>query len=76
VIVLVRDNGRGFDPAMRSTGFGLVGMRERAELLGGTVEVTSTPGSGTRIRAVLPVTRADAPASQATTLNLRRTSSA
>jgi signal transduction histidine kinase len=49
----VRDDGRGFDPASPPAGFGLVGMRERVELAGGELEVTSQPGE-TLIRATLP----------------------
>jgi ligand-binding sensor domain-containing protein/two-component sensor histidine kinase len=55
----VRDNGSGFDPGLRpSTAdghFGLVGMRERAEQIGGTLTVLSTPGAGTEISAEVPV---------------------
>ena len=51
----VRDDGAGFDPAMRTAGFGLLGMRERAELLGGTLTVDSVPGQGTTVRARIPV---------------------
>jgi signal transduction histidine kinase len=53
----IRDNGRGFDPESPSRGFGLLGMRERAELLGGWLEIDSTPGQGSVIRASLPVQR-------------------
>jgi signal transduction histidine kinase len=55
VVAEVSDNGRGFD-AHRATGFGLSGMRERAELAHGTLEVTSaTPdGHGTTVRLVVP----------------------
>jgi PAS domain S-box-containing protein len=57
----VRDDGVGFEPSLVREGFGLVGMRERAALLGGTLEVDSTRGSGTRVRAEIPLqTRADA----------------
>ena len=56
--VSVRDDGRGFDPGAPASGFGLVGMRERAALLGGRVEVTSALGEGTTVRAVLPRSRA------------------
>jgi PAS domain S-box-containing protein len=52
----VKDNGVGFEPSLVREGFGLVGMRERAALLGGTVEVTSTRGSGTRVLAEIPLT--------------------
>jgi PAS domain S-box-containing protein len=58
----VRDDGVGFEPNLVREGFGLVGMRERAALLGGTLDVDSTRGSGTRIRAEIPLlTRADEP---------------
>ncbi|HEX2435799.1 MAG TPA: GAF domain-containing protein [Solirubrobacterales bacterium] len=50
----VADDGVGFDPEARSEGFGIVGMRERAELAGGWIEITSSPGSGTILRATLP----------------------
>jgi PAS domain S-box-containing protein len=52
----VRDDGVGFEPTLVREGFGLVGMRERAALLGGTLEVRSTRGSGTRMRAEIPLT--------------------
>jgi PAS domain S-box-containing protein len=56
----VRDDGVGFEPSLVREGFGLVGMRERAALLGGTLEVESTRGSGTRVRAEIPLlTRAE-----------------
>jgi PAS domain S-box-containing protein len=56
----VRDDGVGFEPGLVREGFGLVGMRERAALLGGTLDVDSTRGSGTRIRAEIPLlTRAE-----------------
>jgi signal transduction histidine kinase len=55
VDVEVRDDGRGFDVAARNGGgFGLVGMRERVELLDGTLEIDSAVGGGTTIRAVFP----------------------
>lgn len=55
VTVLVEDNGRGFDtgPATR-VGLGLHGLTARAHHLGGSIQVESTPGWGTRIRAELP----------------------
>ena len=48
------DDGCGFDPAAPHTGFGLTGMAERVELAGGRLEITSAPGEGTALRAVLP----------------------
>ncbi len=55
----VSDDGDGYDPAAQSSeaGFGLVGMRERLALVGGTLEITSAPGSGTILSASIPVTR-------------------
>jgi signal transduction histidine kinase len=57
--VIVRDDGTGFDPQTPTGGFGLVGMRERAELLGGDLQIESSPGAGTTVTATLPVTRRD-----------------
>jgi signal transduction histidine kinase len=51
----VRDDGAGFDPDAETDGFGLLGMRERVELLGGRLLLNSTPGSGTTITASIPV---------------------
>jgi signal transduction histidine kinase len=55
VRVVVRDDGCGFDTTSRSAGFGLVGMHERAELLGGTLTVESAKGKGTSVCCELPV---------------------
>jgi signal transduction histidine kinase len=52
--VQVHDDGRGFDPGAATDGFGLIGMRERAELTGGTLELQSVPGEGTTINAAIP----------------------
>ena len=57
--ILVRDNGLGFDlDTVKSrtgrTSLGLVGMAERASLLGGTVEIHSRPHYGTEVEAVIP----------------------
>ena len=54
VRLTVGDDGSGFDPVAHTDGFGLLGMRERVELLGGTLEVTSSPGQGTTITASFP----------------------
>jgi signal transduction histidine kinase len=51
--LLVRDDGKGFDPNHVVTGFGLIGMRERATELGGRVWITSVPGTGTTVEAVV-----------------------
>jgi signal transduction histidine kinase len=60
VQLMVRDDGQGFEPAAKTDGFGLIGMRERAELLAGRVEVDSTRGQGTTVTASFPVRRASA----------------
>jgi signal transduction histidine kinase len=56
VTVRVRDDGVGFDPRLPSSGFGLIGMRERTALLGGSLRIDSSPGEGTTVRVELPVT--------------------
>lgn len=57
--LLVVDDGRGFlwEPEFgwAGRGEGLPGMRERVELLGGTLRVESAPGAGTRVAALLPL---------------------
>lgn len=56
VMVEVTDNGDGFNPDREFPGhLGLQSMRERAELHGGTVEISSSPGAGTTVRARLPL---------------------
>ena len=59
LLIQVSDNGRGFDPALRRdrAGLGLISAQERARLLGGRCWVTSSPGNGARISAVLPLRR-------------------
>ncbi len=56
LVLRVTDDGQGFTPsAMPQGGYGLRGIRERALLLGGVVEVTSQPGAGTSIVLTVPV---------------------
>jgi signal transduction histidine kinase len=62
VRIEVQDDGLGFDPSVRSDGFGLAGMRERVYLAGGTVELRSGE-NGTLVQARLPL-RADNTASE------------
>ncbi|MFL5846227.1 MAG: GAF domain-containing protein [Solirubrobacteraceae bacterium] len=57
VAVAVTDDGAGFDPVSPSTGFGLVGMRERVALLGGTLVIEPGAPHGTLVRAELPARR-------------------
>ena len=57
LVLLIRDNGQGFDeadPAL-SQSLGLMGMRERAAILGGRVNVSSAPGKGTTVTAWIPL---------------------
>jgi signal transduction histidine kinase len=60
VTLWVQDDGVGFDPvAPRKQGsLGLVGLRERAQLLKGVVSIESQPGRGTRVQARIPLHRA------------------
>jgi signal transduction histidine kinase len=53
VSVHVEDDGVGFDPAA-APGVGLAGLRDRAEQVGGTVDVVSVPGEGTRVTVRVP----------------------
>ena len=52
----VRDEGAGFaEDGVSDTSLGILGMRERAELLGGTFSISSREGAGTEVRAVIPI---------------------
>jgi len=51
----VRDSGVGFDPSSPGAGLGLASMRERLRIVGGELGVTSNPGKGTEVVAVVPV---------------------
>jgi signal transduction histidine kinase len=53
----VTDNGQGFDDAEPAAleGLGLLGMRERASLAGGQLEINSTPGQGTQVYFQVPL---------------------
>jgi len=52
----IRDDGCGFDPvAIRKRSFGLAGMKERMLMLGGKIDIVSTPGKGTTIKVELPI---------------------
>ena len=61
VALRVSDQGRGFDPRKlkETSGFGLLSIRERVELLGGRVKIASAGGRGTRVRIVVPDPRPD-----------------
>jgi signal transduction histidine kinase len=59
--VIVEDDGRGFDPerfaSHRESHMGFIGMRERAEQLGGTLVIDAAPGKGTVVRSRIPFDR-------------------
>jgi two-component system, NarL family, sensor histidine kinase DevS len=57
VEIAVTDNGRGFSPADSTDGFGLIGMRGRANLAGGDVSVETDVGRGTTVHARIPAQR-------------------
>ncbi len=57
VTLSVRDDGDGFDPTAGTAGFGLVGIRERVQLLQGTVQIESSPGNGATLTASFPAQR-------------------
>ena len=69
-VLEVADDGKGFPigRAGRLDSYGIIGMRERAASIGATLDVESTPGSGTRVRCLLGV----APAPRASLVGLRR----
>jgi signal transduction histidine kinase len=54
VTLIVQDDGKGFSPKDVTSGMGLISMKERAQSLGGNLEVESVPGEGTLIRAEIP----------------------
>ncbi len=53
----IRDNGKGFEPEVlgETDGLGMTNMRERANLVGGSFDIQSRPGGGTRICFVVPL---------------------
>ena len=55
VKAVVEDDGSGFDPSANEGRLGLIGMRERVDLVGGEFEVESSPGSGTTIYVRIPL---------------------
>lgn len=53
--IVIKDNGQGFNPAQNSTGFGILGMRERALALNGQFNLVSEPGAGCLITVQIPL---------------------
>lgn len=60
-VTRVSDDGAGFVPSRAELGFGIVGMRERAELAEGRLEIDSTPGEGAEVTLTLPLGPAPEP---------------
>jgi two-component system sensor histidine kinase UhpB len=60
-VLTIRDNGRGMprEKADDPKSLGLLGIRERAELLGGSVMIDSLPGEGTAVVVTLPLAKGD-----------------
>jgi len=54
VILVVKDNGKGFDMSLKPAGFGLAGMRDRVESLAGEFEVVSSINNGVCVKVELP----------------------
>ena len=60
VVLSITDDGTGFDQKARHEGFGLIGMRERAERLGARLSIQTAKGTGTAVRVLLPNPPAEA----------------
>jgi PAS domain S-box-containing protein len=80
MVLIIEDDGIGFDPENvrpnkeSGIGLGLVGMRERAAIVGGTLEIESAPGKGTTIFVRVPLSERESERGRLTTLNQKRTS--
>jgi len=65
IIITISDNGQGFDATKvltserQASGYGLLNIRERLRYIGGRMEIDSGPGSGTRVKLVLPIKLTD-----------------
>jgi len=63
VVISVEDNGIGFEPfegtidVVKPTGFGLFNIRERLDILGGSLSITSKPGQGTKVVIEAPLSK-------------------
>lgn len=76
-VVEVRDNGRGFTPSsvriQPRGGSGIIGMRERAEVIGARLDVESSIGNGCRVRLVIPMASRSGDGSEKDAVDQRRT---
>ena len=57
LIILISDNGKGFDSEKikQKKSFGLIGMKERAEMIGGTIQIVSEQGKGTLVELIVTI---------------------
>lgn len=55
ISLVVSDSGIGFDPDRRTQGLGLVSIKERVRIGGGSLSVASRPGEGTKIEVRIPL---------------------
>ena len=58
--LIVKDDGKGFCEAEIGPSLGLLGMKERAQMCGGSVQISSSPGKGTTVTVRVPLRSADA----------------
>ncbi|MEO7984640.1 MAG: histidine kinase [Bacteroidota bacterium] len=59
LFLTIADDGKGFDPAIPTRSLGLLGMKERAYMFGGTIKIESEPGKGTTILISVPLDEED-----------------
>lgn len=59
--LIIKDDGQGFDPAHAAPSghYGVAGMQERARVIGGRLQVESSPGHGTTVQLIVPLTKGD-----------------
>ncbi|MGG6264894.1 sensor histidine kinase [Leptolyngbya sp. AN03gr2] len=55
IFIKLQDNGKGFDRTQQTGGFGIRGMKERSQILGGQFSIESVVGQGTQIQVIVPV---------------------
>jgi ligand-binding sensor domain-containing protein/signal transduction histidine kinase len=55
LVLVIKDNGHGFDPAHESEGHGLMSMQRRAKEMSGVMKITSRPGEGTSVTLKMPI---------------------
>jgi signal transduction histidine kinase len=55
VIITINDDGKGFDPSQKSTGMGMINLKNRMEAIGGEFKISSILEKGTVIKLILPI---------------------